>query len=113
MTPRELINDFCQRYGVSAAFGERMLPLAERAEHVNTDLRGRLHDFLERSFVAQAEAEAREAEADAAPWTPASPEEDRAVRTVASVLHAWEPPRWLDRWARVLGPDASRGEPAP
>ena len=119
MTPRELITDFCQRYSVSAAFGERMLPLAERAEHVNTDLRGRLHDFLERSFKAQAEAEAREAEADGAkPWAPASPEEDRAVRAVAGVLHAWEPPRWLDRWARIArpdaGPDAGRGgEPSP
>ena len=79
------------------------------------DLQGRLHDFLERSFKAQAEVEAREAEADGAkPWAPASPEEDRAVRTVAGVLHAWEPPRWLDRWARVARPDASRGgEPSP
>lgn len=103
MTPRERIRDLCQRYGVSAAFGERMLPLAERAQEVRPDLQERLHAFLERSFVAQAEVEALEAKADrASPWTPASPAEDRLVRTVAGVLHGWEPPRWLDRWAQRI-----------
>jgi hypothetical protein len=104
MTPRERIRDLCQRYGVSSAFGERMLPLAERAEDVRPDLRARMHAFIERSFLAQAETEAREAAAEAAsPWTPADPEEERLVRTVASVLHEWEPPRWLDTWARHIG----------
>jgi len=102
MSPRERIRDLCQRYRVSSAFGERMLPLAERAEDVRPDLRDRLHAFLERSFVAQAELEAREAQGDrGSSWTPASPAEDRLVRTVAGVLHGWQPPRWLDRWAQL------------
>jgi len=100
MSPRERIKDLCQRYRVSNAFGERMLPLAERAQEVLPDLRERLHAFIERSFIAQAEIEQREAEADRSPWTPATPAEERLVRTVAGVLHDWTPPRWLDRWAK-------------
>ncbi len=101
MTPAEHIHDLCLRYRVSKAFGERMLPLAERATEVRPELRERLHAFLERSFSAQAEAERREAEQDTAkPFHPASPEEERLVRTVAGALHAWTPPRWLEVWAQ-------------
>jgi hypothetical protein len=99
MSPQERIKDLCQRYDVSRSFGARMLPLALRAEEVRPELRRRLLAFLERSFVAQAEIETAEARA-AARRRALSPEEARALGAVAGVLHEWDPPRWLDRWAR-------------
>jgi hypothetical protein len=107
MSPQERIKDLCQRYDVSASFGDRMLPLALRAEQVRPELRRRMHAFLERSFVAQAEIEAAEALAGAAKRPPTT-DERKALGAVAGVLHQWEPPRWLDRWAQRL--DEERGE---
>jgi hypothetical protein len=105
MSPTERIRDLCQRYNVSQAFGDRMLSFAERAQVVEPELRDRLHAFLERSFVAQAQVEQEEAKADrAVKWTAASPAEERLVCTVAGVLHGWQPPRWLDRWASIHRP---------
>ncbi|MEM7309888.1 MAG: hypothetical protein AAF682_24645 [Planctomycetota bacterium] len=105
MNPRDYIRDLCRRYGVSAAFGDRMLPLAERAENVRPEMRERLLAFLERSFVAQVEVEAQqsgEAPPKATGSAPPSTDELHALGTVANVLHGWDPPRWLDKWAERL-----------
>ena len=101
MSPQERITDLCQRYGVSASFGQRMLPLALRAEEVRPELRRRMHAFLERSFLAQAEIETAEAAAKADAATVA-PGDLRALQTVAGVLHRWDPPKWLDRWVEKV-----------
>ena len=111
MSPRERIQDLCRRYDVSPSFGERMLPIAERACEVRPELRRRMHAFLERSFVAQAEVEAAEA-VELARQSPPTPDEARILNVVAGVLDQWEPPRWLDRWAKRI--DArSEGDPEP
>ena len=70
-----------------------MLPLAERSRKVPPDLRERLLAFIERSFAAEAQRIATE--------TPVrrDPGEERVLGTVASVLHDWNPPRWLELWA--------------
>jgi hypothetical protein len=101
MSPQERIQDLCQRYGVSASFGTRMLPIAERALEVRPELRRRMLAFLERSFIAQAEVEAAEA-VELARQAPPTPEEARILNLVAGVLDPWEPPRWLDRWAQRI-----------
>ena len=100
MSPQEFITDLCQRYGVSAAFGRRMQPLAERAERVRPEMRRRLHAFLERSFVAQATMEAKKDHVEPA-WNP-SPDEVRVLESVGGILHEWDPPGWLGRWAEQL-----------
>ena len=106
MSPQEHIKDLCQRYDVSPNFGERMLPLAQRAQEVRPELRRRMIAFLERSFVAQAEVEAAEA-VEAARKAPPTPEEQRILATVAGVLDRWDPPRWLDQWAKKIEPGES------
>ncbi|MCZ6596502.1 MAG: hypothetical protein O7B99_02570 [Planctomycetota bacterium] len=91
--PQEYIDGLCRRHGVRAAFGERMLPLAKRSRKVAPDLRKRLLAFIERSFAAEAQRVAAEQPARR------NPAEQRLLGTVASVLHDWNPPRWLELWA--------------
>lgn len=106
MSPQEFISDLCRRYGVSEEFGRRLLPLAERAEEVRPEMRKRLHDFLVRSFLAQAAIEVEEGRENAS-WNP-TPEERRLLEQVAGVLHEWTPPGWLDRWTRLRDDDSER-----
>ena len=111
MNPEQYIQDLCQRYGVSATFGRRMLPLAQRSERVRPEMRRRLRAFLERSFVAQAKLEAEEAKNKRRGSGALKPGEERALGTVAGILHDWDPPRWLQRWARRVQDDAPGGGP--
>ncbi len=96
MSPRDYIAELCEQYGVSADFGSRMLPLAERAEKVRPEMRSRLRAFIERSFAAQKKREDEEPELEL------TPKEARVLRTVAGVLHDWNPPAWLNIWADRL-----------
>ena len=97
MNPRRYIEDLCARYGVSPDFGQRLRPLVERAEQCDPEKRDRLLDLVARSF----EQEARRAREKALPKSPVqalSPTERKTLSTVASILHQWNPPGWLDTW---------------
>jgi len=93
MDPSAIIGELCRRHGVSPSFGNRLRPLIERAQVVAPGARERIMDLVERSFAEEARRVARE-KAERA-------EQDRRMLSaVASILHAWEPPRWL----REVGP---------
>ena len=97
MNPHRFIEDLCRRYGVSHEFGKRLTPLVERANSSPAEKKARILDLVTRSF----EQEARRAEEQggpAPPPRPLSPEERKILLTVASILHAWSPPGWLEQW---------------
>lgn len=100
MTPNEKIDDLCARHDVSASFGRRLLPLVRRAMDSHDEKRERLLDLVERSFVEEAlrKRTARKAKRD----QPLLGERDRELlRTVAGILHPWEPPGWMAQWRRM------------
>jgi len=87
-SPQDIIRRLSARFGVPVSFGQRMLPLLERATALEGDPRKRILDLVERSYAHEAELRrSRE---------PPSPEEQRVLSTVAGILHGWEPPGWLD-----------------
>ena len=91
MEARRIIALLCSRFRVSQDFGSRLQPLVERAVRADPLKRRLLLEMVERSFAE----EARRAELERSGCTP---EEQRALTTVASVLHGWEPPEWFERW---------------
>lgn len=88
---RRFIALLCSRFRVSLDFGRRLQPLVERALRADPEKRRLLLEMVERSFAE----EARRAELERAGN---SPEERKALTTVASVLHGWTPPGWFERW---------------
>ncbi len=79
----------CTRFRVSLDFGRRIQPLVERAARAEPDKRRLLLEMLERSFAE----EGRRAELER---SGCSPEDWRALATVARELHGWNPPAWFD-----------------
>lgn len=95
MEPQSLLSRLREKHGVSEAFSLRFLPLLERAVQTSPDIRRRILELVERSFVRQAERQ------------PAlEPAEIRVLDRVARILHAWEPAAWLKRWSHEQRPDA-------
>lgn len=86
MNAEKWIERSCRRYGVSREFGERLLPLVQRARGAAPDVRKRILDLVESSLE-------REASALALERLPRP--EERALTTIAGVLHRWSPPDWL------------------
>jgi hypothetical protein len=81
-----VIARFCARFGVSLAFGRKLRPLVEKAARAEPRKKRLLLELVERSFAE----EARRAAEQLGDW--------RALTTVASVLHGWDPPRWFEGW---------------
>lgn len=107
MDPTQIIEQLCRRYRVPRAFGERLRPLIVRASTREPDVRQRIMDMIERSFVQESERERQrerlEAEQRGRRTSPdaaraaARAIEDRVLHTVAAILHGWEPPDWIER----------------
>jgi hypothetical protein len=99
MNPDRYIEDLCHRHGVSRKFGKRLQPLVERAQDAPFEKRARILDLVTRSF----EYEARRV-AEQPPRPPVvqflSPGEKKNLFTVASLLHQWTPPGWLEQWGK-------------
>lgn len=93
MNPEETLATYCRRYGVPEEFGRRLLPLLERAAQAAPDVRQRILELVEQSFE-------KEATRRAAHRTPGADTEERVLRTVANVLHGWQPPAWVLRWGK-------------
>ncbi len=92
MDARAIIDELCRRFGVSGGFGRRLLPLVERAVRSEPGKQRLILELVERSF-------AEEASRNSTRWNGVlTGEEWRCVRTVASLLHGWRPPAWLERW---------------
>ncbi|MEW6072065.1 MAG: hypothetical protein AB1726_05630 [Planctomycetota bacterium] len=101
MDPRRTIEELCRQYGVPAAFGQRLLPLVERAAQSPPEKRDRLLQMVIRSFAEEARrrTEDRETRVRRARFLRGlSPGERRMLKTVAAVLHHWSPPPWLEGW---------------
>lgn len=99
MEPVQIIHELCRQYGVSEDFGRRLIPLLERARSGAPEMRQRILDLVRRSFVEEA-SRARDRRSLALPEP-----ELKILRTVASILHGWNPPSWLEDWGdKRLGP---------
>jgi len=102
MNTFESLEQIRQRHGLSHAFAERFLPLLERAQRAEPDVRNRIIELVESSFAREAKrglaatssAVHRSARAPVSP----SPAEVAALELVAKVLHSWQPPSWMLEW---------------
>ena len=93
MDARRTIAGLCRRYGVPQTFGARLIPLLESARQAPPPARLRLFRTIQQSF----EEEARRLRMMMSPQE--LPLEDfKILKTVAAVLHSWEPPLWLKLW---------------
>lgn len=89
MTPRSILRDLCDRYGLPEADGERLLPLIERALKAPPGVRERILELVEDNL--QRESRRRSACLEQA-------QDERMLLAVAKILHPWTPPDWLERW---------------
>jgi hypothetical protein len=93
-----------RRHGLSQAFAERFLPLLERAQRAQPEVRDRIIELVEASFAREASrvqaartsTERRNPTSSASP----SPAEVAALELVAKVLHSWQPPPWMLDWGQ-------------
>ncbi len=92
MDARAIIAELCRRFRVSAEFGRRLRPLVERAALAEPGKQRLILELVERSFAEEARRSA------ALRASVLSAEDLRCLSTVASVLHSWKPPGWLERW---------------
>ena len=72
------LDRLCRRHGVPLAIGARLLPLLERAEQSNADVRRKLIAVIEATLACDADAIRRREE-----------QEQRYLIAVAAALHAW------------------------
>ena len=93
MDTSRTIADLCRRYGVPRTFGDRLRPLLDRARRANPRVRRRLYRMIQQSF----EQEARRLRSTMSPRD-LPPADWKVVKTVAAVLHSWQPPTWLLLW---------------
>lgn len=87
------LEQLCQRYGVPLAFGERLLPLLQRAQEAAPDIRKRIIQLVESSFEHEAQRLALQQVARRTA-------QDADLCTLASLLHEWAPPNWILDWDR-------------
>jgi len=93
MEAKRLIGELCSRFRVSVDFGRRLQPLVEKALATSEPRKRQgLLELVERSFAE----EGRRAERVRTGGS--TPDEWRALRSVARMLHAWNPPGWFERW---------------
>ncbi len=91
MDPTSQLARLRRRHGVSEIFARRFLPLVERATKASPDVRQRILEMIERSFVRQASrAEGESKIATHTRKAKTQAEADRAVlEKVARILHRW------------------------
>jgi hypothetical protein len=82
MSPQSLLRRLCQRHGLPAGAGERLLPLLERAREARPAVRRRLLCLVDGALEREA-ARRTPGAADAA-------HEEHLLRAVAGVLHRWQ-----------------------
>ena len=90
MDASKIIDELCDRHGVSLEFGRRIQPLVERAGKVRPELRKRILEMVERSFVEEARRQK-----ERKPMKNLDPADRKILITVAAALHGWKPPFWL------------------
>ncbi len=95
MNVDQTLDQLCATYGVSASFGERLRPLLQRASTSPPEKRERLIGLVERSFAEEARRVAPSPKRIANQLSDA---ERTVLRTVADILHAWDPPARFKNW---------------
>jgi hypothetical protein len=92
MSPRDQLDLYYLRYPrVAQQFGERFLPLIERALKARAEVGARILQLVESSF--EKEQARRNSE-----LALQRDMELRVLQVVAGVLHGWDPPEWLEKW---------------
>lgn len=99
MDPQKQLDDYCRRYGVGKSFGQRLLPLLERAQKARESVRARIIELVEASFEKEASLQAMKKRGSGR-GAPAKrkPGDDAVLQTVAAMLHNWTPPPWSLEW---------------
>lgn len=104
MNTFELLDQIRRRHGLSQAFAERFLPLLERAQRAQPDVRERIIELVEASFAREASRDRRVRAPAASKHAPGvaapSAAEVAALELVAKVLHSWQPPTWMLDWGQ-------------
>lgn len=94
MSAREQLDELYRRYPlVPQTFGERFVPLVERALAAQPEIGSRILQLVTSSFEKEHERRADELAVRRS-------QERQMLTVVASVLHAWNPPDWLLQWRR-------------
>ena len=84
MTAEDLLRAMCERNGLPASSGERLLPLVRRALQAPSDVRNRILTLVENNLIKKAQDQLDSKRL----WN----EMDNAVLVaVARVLHDWDP----------------------
>ena len=93
MEAKRLIAQLCSRFRVSIDFGRRLQPLIDKALAAPDPAKRKgLLELVERSFAE----EGRRAQLERTGSS--TPDEWRALQSVARMLHTWNPPGWFERW---------------
>ena len=84
MNPENLLRSMCERHGLPADYGVRLLPLVRRAMSAPDEVRDRILALVEGNLRSKAENQVR----DQDPWVGLDQE---VLMAVARVLHNWSP----------------------
>ena len=85
MTPENLLRSMCERHGLPADYGERLIPLVRRAMAAPDEVRDRILALVDGNL-------AQHAAKDGNPGPLPAPDPDKEVLlAVARVLHNWTP----------------------
>ena len=85
MTPENLLRSMCERHGLPADYGERLIPLVRRAMAAPDEVRDRILALVDGNL-------AQHAAKDGNPCPVPTPDPDtEELHAVARVLHNWTP----------------------
>lgn len=102
MTPENLLRSMCERHGLPAEYGQRLLPLVRRAMEAPDEVRERLLALVDGNLATRAQGEPDGA--------PSERDVDHDVLVaVARVLHAWSPSEPMSDLGSSLGGLGTQG----
>jgi hypothetical protein len=96
MTPENLLRSMCERHGLPADYGQRLLPLVRRAMEAPDEVRERILALVDGNLANRAQGEPPKDDAAR------GPDED-ILLAVARVLHGWSPSEPLFDLGTSLG----------
>ena len=102
MTPENLLRSMCERHGLPADYGQRLLPLVRRAMEAPDEVRERILALVDGNLANRAQGEADEDEV-------ARDLDEDILLAVARVLHGWSPSEPLFDLGSSLGGLGAQG----
>ena len=94
MTPENLLRSMCERHGLPADYGQRLLPLVRRAMEAPDEVRDRILALVDGNLANRSESSEADVEEEFAKneQLEAAREADTDILiAVARVLHDWSP----------------------